>query len=384
MYTHYHRIRSIIIICLLEMNINVSLIIVNYHHHHHLRRYFSNLFVYLNLLLLLLLFCLKLTEIDASDHDNYNYEQQQQQHSSMMTTTINNNNKDGDMSLWIDEMQVKQFFNGFPMKIHAIVDGVVLPYVLDPNFEKYLPIIPSQVTSVNFTWKSGINRNYYYDFDQLQSFNNDILKAPVLSIESKGLVPKQPKVFQVFIPCVGNQSGIASFTLGLRIINIDTNQYVAGTPIRLKLQKQCTYHGPDPECDKKCGNNGFLGKYCESALCYPQCMNGGTCIAPGVCVCSQGFQGLHCEGGICSQKCLNGGKCIQKDSCLCRRGYYGPRCEYSKCSIPCLNNGKCAGVNRCRCRKEYSGSQCQIQTNNTRFHRFKNRNHRKKSKKKFV
>lgn len=24
-------------------------------------------------------------------------------------------------------------------------------------------------------------------------------------------------------------------------------------------------------------------------------MNGGTCVSPGVCVCSQGFQGLHCE-----------------------------------------------------------------------------------------
>lgn len=73
-------------------------------------------------MLLLLLFCLKLTEIDASDHDNYNYEQQQQQHSSMMTTTINNNNKDGDMSLWIDEMQVKQFFNGiFPLVYSSLI-----------------------------------------------------------------------------------------------------------------------------------------------------------------------------------------------------------------------------------------------------------------------
>ncbi|UXI20119.1 E3 ubiquitin-protein ligase MARCH5-like [Sarcoptes scabiei] len=348
---------------------------------------------------------------------NYHYENHQ-------------NNKDGfggstggDMSLWIDEMQVKQFFNGFPMKIHAILDGVVLPYVLDPNFEKYLPVIPSQVTSVNFTWKSGENRNYYYDFDQLQSFDMNILKKPILSIESKGLVPKKPKIFQVLIPCVGNMSGVASFTLGLRIIDIETNQHLAGTPIRLKLQKQCTYHGPDPECDKKCGNGkcnnekicvcptGFLGKYCESALCYPQCQNGGTCIAPGVCACSPGFQGLHCEvnffsifissidhcflpfylcdrkGGICSQKCLNGGKCIQKDSCLCRRGYYGPRCEYSKCSIPCLNSGKCVGVNRCRCRKGFTGFQCQTKTNRSHFSSSSSkhpRNRKRKSKKKFV
>lgn len=31
------------------------------------------------------------------------------------------------------------------MEIYAIVDGHVLPYILDPNFEKYLPIIPSEV-----------------------------------------------------------------------------------------------------------------------------------------------------------------------------------------------------------------------------------------------
>lgn len=41
------------------------------------------------------------------------------------------------------------------MDIFAIVDGVVLPYILDPNFEKYLPVVPAEVNSVNFTWKGG-------------------------------------------------------------------------------------------------------------------------------------------------------------------------------------------------------------------------------------
>lgn len=148
------------------------------------------------------------------------------------------------------------------MKIYAIVDGVVLPYVLDPNFEKYLPVIPSEVMSVNFTWKSG-DKNYYYEFNELQSFNTEILKSPVISIDSRGSVPNNPKVFQVFIPCVGNTSGIVSFTIGLTIINKETNRYLTGTPIRLKLQKQCTYHGPDPECDKKCGN----GKCNQEKIC---------------------------------------------------------------------------------------------------------------------
>jgi WNT inhibitory factor 1 len=40
-----------------------------------------------------------------------------------------------------------------------------------------------------------------------------------------------------------------------------------------------------------------MGQYCKTALCYPQCMNNGTCVAPGVCRCPLGFQGPHCEGG---------------------------------------------------------------------------------------
>jgi WNT inhibitory factor 1 len=49
------------------------------------------------------------------------------------------------------------------MEIYAIVNGNVLPYILDPNFEKYLPVIPSEVSYVNFTWKAGMKK-YYYNF----------------------------------------------------------------------------------------------------------------------------------------------------------------------------------------------------------------------------
>ena len=153
--------------------------------------------------------------------------------------------------------------SGFPLKIYAILDGNVLPYVLDPNFEKHLPIIPFEVSSVNFTWKSGDSKVYYYDFDQLFSYNEDILNPPIISIEPKGRVPKKAKVFQVFIPCVGNISGIATFTIGLRIIDSETNENLLGTPLRLRLQKQCVDRGPDPECDKKCGK----GKCNQDKIC---------------------------------------------------------------------------------------------------------------------
>lgn len=71
------------------------------------------------------------------------------------------------------------------------------------------------------------------------------------------------------------------------------------------------FAGPDPECDKKCANqgwcnsekicqcpDGYMGQHCRTALCYPQCMNGGNCTAPGVCSCPPGYQGRHCEGGM--------------------------------------------------------------------------------------
>lgn len=75
---------------------------------------YGNLSILLYVNLLLLLFCWTLSTSET-DLDNYG----QQQHGSLMTTA--NYNKDGDMSLWIDEMQVKQFFNGiFCSSIHYI------------------------------------------------------------------------------------------------------------------------------------------------------------------------------------------------------------------------------------------------------------------------
>ncbi|KAG0729152.1 Wnt inhibitory factor 1 [Chionoecetes opilio] len=304
-----------------------------------------------------------------------------------------------DLSLWIDRNQVKMF-SGYLMEIFVIHNGRVLPYILDPNFEKQLPVIPAQVENVNFTWRSG-SKKYKYTFDYLHSEAEELLGVPTLSIPSHGTVPRKPR-------------------------------------------------GPDPECDQKCQNGGicdenqqcqcpegYMGQYCAMALCYPQCLNGGYCTTPGRCSCPPGFQGRHCEGGIghnikrshvkvskemqvkarsdqrsrgrlkmmrgqddakchmtsetwhihlcfgiqsihpaypaiparlalwgragiCQNKCKNGGKCVQKDRCKCRRGYFGNWCQYSQCFVACINGGKCRGVNKCRCPPGFAGDHCEV------------------------
>lgn len=35
------------------------------------------------------------------------------------------------------------------MPIYAIMEGKVTPYILDKNFEQYLPVIPSEVSAFN-------------------------------------------------------------------------------------------------------------------------------------------------------------------------------------------------------------------------------------------
>ncbi|CAH0727644.1 unnamed protein product, partial [Brenthis ino] len=218
-----------------------------------------------------------------------------------------------DISLWIDERQVRMF-SGISMQVFAIVNGNISPYILEPNFSHKLPIIPSEVGYVNFTWRS--KKKYFYNFDTLTSSDPKVLKPPLLSIKTQGRVPKLPKEFSIFLPCMGNVSGVATFEIGLVLKN-GRGTPLKGTPLRLNLKKECAQRGPDPECDKKCANQGwcnsekicqcpegYMGQHCRTALCYPQCMNGGNCTAPGVCSCPPGYQGRHCEGGQTKNYCL--------------------------------------------------------------------------------
>lgn len=125
-----------------------------------------------------------------------------------------------DLSLWIDEQQVKIFsgkhrskqmythvflyltqtciFSGFSTRVYAIDNGRVSADLRNPNLNNNLPIIPTEVSSVNFTWKSG-NKKYTYHFDQLQSSDETILKSPIVSIDVEGYVPQESKGFIFYI-----------------------------------------------------------------------------------------------------------------------------------------------------------------------------------------
>lgn len=97
-----------------------------------------------------------------------------------------------DISLWIKQNQVKMF-SGFSFHIYAIDNGKVSPHLKDPNVNQYLPVIPSELSSVNFTWASGPSKKYTYHFDRLQSLDESILKPPIISIPAMGVVPKTPQ-----------------------------------------------------------------------------------------------------------------------------------------------------------------------------------------------
>jgi len=242
------------------------------------------------------------------------------------------------------------------------------------------------IFQVRFIWLAG-KRKYKYNFYRLESHDHHLLLDPTVDIAARGRIPRQPGAFSVQLPCTANLSGIAAFSIGLEITA--GRRRLAGTPLQLRLRKECRAGGEGGcgpgraplgikvereqvvnndwcghgECDPRGGcicRPGWAGQTCNSPVCSPQCMNGGTCSAPSVCDCPAGFQGRSCEGGICRSPCLNRGKCVQKDTCSCKSGFYGSRCEFSKCVVPCVNGGQCRGVNRCRCPAGYSGEHCQV------------------------
>nr|CAG4636155.1 EOG090X05QS [Eubosmina coregoni] len=313
---------------------------------------------------------------------------------------------EGDLSLWIDRQQVK-LFSGFQMEIYVIADGNVLNFIRDPLFSSFLPVIPSEVSYVNFTWKSGGNKKYFYHFDRLISMNEDILHAPIVSVSTKGRVPRKPRVFSVLLPCLGNVSGIASFSIGL-LIESKKGKPLPGTPLRLRLRKECAervdYYINDDET--RLGDNTHLvlsshasasasawsptlphlvpqtiygekeriassTTASETSLfsgsrqgpdpeCSKKCSNGGWCNSEKMCLCMDGYMGRSCETALCYPQCMNDGVCTKPGICSCKVGFNGRYCEGGICKEKCLNGGKCIQKDTCECPKGFYGLRCEF------------------------
>jgi WNT inhibitory factor 1 len=173
-----------------------------------------------------------------------------------------------DLSIWISEQQVK-LLSGYSLRIFAIENGRVSHLLRDPAFDSYLPMIPPEVSYVNFTWTAG-HKKYRYHFDQMTSMNEEILQKPIISIKHRGKIPQEPKrektlrsfselleiifcfinfsEFSVMLPCSNLTSGIAKFTLGLLIMK-GRQKILPGTPLRFTLRKECSLRGMNSSID---------------------------------------------------------------------------------------------------------------------------------------
>ncbi|XP_078313226.1 fibrillin-1-like [Crassostrea virginica] len=89
------------------------------------------------------------------------------------------------------------------------------------------------------------------------------------------------------------------------------------------------------------------GQYrCIIPICQHGC-NGGNCIRPNLCLCSNGQPSSSCQTAIaCNPQCKNGGRCIGNNRCACPYGYSGPSCENDYRVGPCftqLSDNMCRG-----------------------------------------
>lgn len=136
---------------------------------------------------------------------------------------------------------------------------------------------------------------------------------------------------------------------------------------------------PDPDGNTYClCTNEFTGRQCETAVCSPDCDNGGQCIAENghsTCLCAEGFTGTRCETPVCPKKCKNGGSCVSHgyySTCECAPGYTGRTCSHEvrpgtcpsvrdmgdprATQAPCSFDDDCSGNDKC-CRSKY-GKHC--------------------------
>ncbi|KAM9467339.1 protein kinase C-binding protein NELL2 [Clarias gariepinus] len=94
---------------------------------------------------------------------------------------------------------------------------------------------------------------------------------------------------------------------------------------------------------------GYLGNgtVCR-AQCDGLCHNGGSCVAPDICVCQQGFTGKKCETDI--DECLNGFvECDSRATCVNLPGWYHCECRdgYHDNGMFLSNGESCEDIDEC-------------------------------------
>uniref|UniRef100_K1PLN0 Megakaryocyte-associated tyrosine-protein kinase n=1 Tax=Magallana gigas TaxID=29159 RepID=K1PLN0_MAGGI len=97
-----------------------------------------------------------------------------------------------------------------------------------------------------------------------------------------------------------------------------------------------------------------------TAVCNPQCQNGGYCSSPNYCQCSNAYTGPYCNQAVCDPPCLNGGTCASPKVCSCPSGQYkGSQCQTPICTPDCENGGTCVSPGKCACKQTFIGDRCQ-------------------------
>nr|XP_026690224.1 fibrillin-1-like isoform X1 [Ciona intestinalis] len=143
---------------------------------------------------------------------------------------------------------------------------------------------------------------------------------------------------------------------------VDTNECVSGH----ECDQQCTNNEGSYTCS--CGTGYLLdsnGKACndinecDNNPCHLQADCGNT-DGSFTCACFEGYlgDGFNCQP-ICEYNCLNGGECVEPNTCQCTERFQGPVCAEPVCD-ECVN-GVCVAetdVNVCSCSEGYKGTSC--------------------------
>ncbi|XP_026200514.1 tyrosine-protein kinase RYK isoform X2 [Anabas testudineus] len=138
----------------------------------------------------------------------------------------NNNNNSPHVNIYMSVEEVKKLL-GLDAELYYVRDNVVNHYALSFT----LPV-PSETSSLHFTWDSKTKVDYRLSF---QVENPAVMNQPRSNMSSQGEVPRIPSVFRVDLFCSGKVDGEAVVTVQLNL-TLHANNY---TVLNFKRRKMC-------------------------------------------------------------------------------------------------------------------------------------------------